>query len=75
MPGRIPDSQQCHAPWEHYRGQPSFADRTVCLVIILSSVKYFFIILLSLLLVLRLHAIIFANGRLQLATNLLYFFL
>lgn len=73
--GRIPESQQCHALWEHCRGQPSFADRTVCLVIILSSVKYFFIILLNLLLVLRLHAIIFANERLQLATNLLYFFI
>lgn len=60
-------------PLETLSGQPSFADRIACLLIILSLVKYFFIILLNSLLVLRVHAIIFAKGHLQLATNLLYF--
>lgn len=70
--GRTPSLSAVLLPLGMLPGLPSFADRTLCLLIILSSVKYFFMILLNLLLALRPHASILASGRLQLATNLLH---
>lgn len=46
----------------HHRSQPSFADGTLCLLITLSSMKYFFLISLNLLLLLR---SVLASGRFQ----------
>lgn len=46
----------------HHRSQPRFADDTLCLLITLSSMKYFFLISLNLLLILT---PVLANGRLQ----------